>query len=88
VTEKSFNDSKVVLLFILQYNSIKNSYFTKITEGIKIVLSYGSCSDNMIDLPEELLNERIYSDYKQILVLLQIRKTGFSSPTGGGSNSL
>jgi hypothetical protein len=25
----------------------------------------------MIDLSEELLNERIYSDYKQVLILLQ-----------------
>jgi hypothetical protein len=43
----------------------------KIMEGIKIVLTCGSCSDNMINLSEELLNERIYSDYKQVLVLLQ-----------------
>jgi hypothetical protein len=43
----------------------------KITEGLKIVLSYGSCFDYMIDLSEELLNERIYSDYKKVLILLQ-----------------
>jgi hypothetical protein len=43
----------------------------KITEGTKIVLSYGSCFDYMIELSENLLNERIYSDYKQLLVLLQ-----------------
>jgi hypothetical protein len=43
----------------------------KITEDIKIVLSCGSCFDYMIELSEDLLNERIYSDYKQVLVLLQ-----------------
>jgi hypothetical protein len=41
VTEKLFNDSKTVLLFILQYNSINISQFVKTTEGIKIVLGYG-----------------------------------------------
>jgi hypothetical protein len=71
MTEKSFNNSKIILLFILQYNSINISQFVKITEGIKIVLSCVSCADNMIELSEELLNERIYSDYKQVLVLLQ-----------------
>jgi hypothetical protein len=50
---------KTVLLFIFQCNSINNSYFVKITEGIKIILNCGSCSDNMINLSEELLNERI-----------------------------
>jgi hypothetical protein len=69
--EKSFNDSKAVLLFIFQYNSINISHFMKIFEGTKIVFGYGSCFDCMIDLSEELLNKRIYSDYKQILVLLQ-----------------
>jgi hypothetical protein len=43
----------------------------KITEGIKIVFSCGSCFDYMIELSEDLLNDRIYSDYKQVLVLLQ-----------------
>jgi hypothetical protein len=43
----------------------------KITEGIKIVLGYGSCFNYMIKLSEDLLNDRIYSDYKQVLVLLQ-----------------
>jgi hypothetical protein len=70
VTEKLFNDSKTVLLFIFQYNSINNSYFMKITEGIKLILSYWSCSNNMIELLEELLNKKIYSDYKQVLVLV------------------
>jgi hypothetical protein len=60
----------------------------KITEGIKIILSCGSCSDNMIDLSEELLNERIYSDYKQSTDFITIRKTGFSSSTCFGSKSL
>jgi hypothetical protein len=46
----------------------------KITEGIEIVLSYGLCFDYMIDLLEELLNERIYSDYKKVLVLLQSKR--------------
>jgi hypothetical protein len=40
VTEKLFNDLKIVLLFILQYNSINISQFVKITEGIEIVLNY------------------------------------------------
>jgi hypothetical protein len=71
VTEKSFNDSKTVLLFILQYNSINISPFVKITEGTKIVFSCGSCFDYMIELSEDMLNDRIYSDYKQVLVLLQ-----------------
>jgi hypothetical protein len=71
VIEKSFNDSKTVLVFILQFNSINISYFVKITDGIKIVFSCGSCFDYMIKLSEELLNERIYSDYKQVLILLQ-----------------
>jgi hypothetical protein len=68
---ESSNDLKIVLLFIFQCNSINNSYFMKITKSIKIILNCGSCSDNMIDLSEELLNDRIYSDYKQILILLQ-----------------
>jgi hypothetical protein len=55
----------------------------KITEGIKIVLSYGSYFDYMIDLSEELLNERIYSTSFDT-----VRKTGFSSPTGYRSNDL
>jgi hypothetical protein len=71
VTEKLFNDSKIVLLFILQYNSNNISQFVKTTEGIKIVLGYGSCVDYMIELSENLLNDRIYSDYKQVLVLIQ-----------------
>jgi hypothetical protein len=73
VTEKSFNDSKAVLLFILQHNSIIISHFVKITEGIRIVLSYGSCFDYMIELSEELLNERIYWDYKQVLVFYNLK---------------
>jgi hypothetical protein len=48
-------------------------------EGIKIILSCGSCSDNMIDLSEELLNERIYSDYKHVLVLLQSERPALVS---------
>jgi hypothetical protein len=43
----------------------------EITEGTKIVLSYGLYFDYMIELSEELLNQRIYSDYKQVLILLQ-----------------
>jgi hypothetical protein len=64
VTEKSFNDSKSILLFILQFNSINISQFVKITEGTKIIFSCGSCFDYMIELLEDLLNDRIYSDYK------------------------
>jgi Fe-S oxidoreductase len=67
VSQKSFNDLKIVL-FILQHNSIIISHFVEITESIKIVLSCGSCFDYMIELSEELLND---SDYKQVLVLLQ-----------------
>jgi hypothetical protein len=43
----------------------------KITEGTKIVFGYGSCFDYMIELSEDLLNDRIYSDYKQVLLLIQ-----------------
>jgi hypothetical protein len=43
----------------------------KITEGTEIVFSCGSCFDYMIELSEDLLNDRIYSDYKQVLILLQ-----------------
>jgi hypothetical protein len=64
--EKLFNDSKTVLLFILQCNSINISQFVKITEGTKIVFGYGSCFNYMIELSEDLLNNRIYSDYKQV----------------------
>jgi hypothetical protein len=71
VTEKLFNDSKTILLFILQFTSINISQFVKITDGIKIVFCYGSCFDYMIELSEDLLNDRIYSDYKQVLLLLQ-----------------
>jgi hypothetical protein len=37
VTEKLFNDSKIVLLFILQFNSINSLQFVKIIRGTKIV---------------------------------------------------
>jgi hypothetical protein len=74
VTEKLFNDSKTVLLFILQFNSINISRFVKITEGTKIVFGYGSCFDYMIELSEDLLNDRIYSDYKQVLLLIQFER--------------
>jgi hypothetical protein len=43
----------------------------KITDGIKIVFGYGSCFNYMIELSEDLLNDRIYSDYKQVLLLRQ-----------------
>jgi hypothetical protein len=46
----------------------------KSIEGTKIVFSYGSCFDYMIELSEELLNERIYSDYKQVLLLIQFER--------------
>jgi hypothetical protein len=71
VTEKLFNDTKIVLLFILQYNLINISQFVKISEGTKIVFGYGLCFDYMIELSEDLLNDRIYSDYKQVLLLIQ-----------------
>jgi hypothetical protein len=38
--EKLFNDSKIVLLFILQFNSINSLQFVKITEGTKILFGY------------------------------------------------
>jgi hypothetical protein len=82
VTEKLFNDSKSILLFILQYNSINSLQFVKITEGIKIVFGYGSCLNYIIELSEDLLNNRIYSDYKQVLVLLQSERPALA----GGSN--
>jgi hypothetical protein len=71
VTEKLFIDLRTVLLIILQYNSINISQFMKITEVTKIVFCYGSCFDYMIELSEDLLNDRIYSDYKQVLLLIQ-----------------
>jgi hypothetical protein len=43
----------------------------KIAEGTKIVFSCGSCFDYMIELSEDLLNDRIYSDYKQVSLLIQ-----------------
>jgi hypothetical protein len=43
----------------------------KITEGTKIVFGYGSCFDYMIKLSKDLLNDRIYSNYKQVLLLIQ-----------------
>jgi hypothetical protein len=55
----------------LQFNLINISQFVKITEGIKIVFGYGSCFDYMMELSEDLLNDRIYSDYKQVLLLIQ-----------------
>jgi hypothetical protein len=62
---KWFNDSKTILLFIFQFNSISSLQFVKIIEGTKIVFGYGLCFDYMmIELSEDLLNDRIYSDYK------------------------
>jgi hypothetical protein len=46
----------------------------KITDGIKIVFGYGLCFNYMIELPEDLLNDRIYSDYKQVLLLIQSKR--------------
>jgi hypothetical protein len=57
VTEKLSNDSKTVLLFIFQFNSINSLQFVKIIEGTKIIFGYGSYFDYMIELSEDLLNE-------------------------------
>jgi hypothetical protein len=43
----------------------------KTTEGTKIVFGYVSCFNYMIELSKNLLNNRIYSDYKQVLLLIQ-----------------
>jgi hypothetical protein len=64
VTEKSFNDLKT-----FQFNSINSLQFMKITEGTKIV--FKSCFNYIIELSLDLLNNRIYSDYKQVLFLIQ-----------------
>jgi Fe-S oxidoreductase len=74
VTEKLFNDLKTILLFRLQLISINILQFVKIIEGTKIVFSCGSCFDYMIELSEDLLNDIIYSDYKQVLFLLQFER--------------
>jgi hypothetical protein len=46
----------------------------KITDGIKIIFGYGSYFNYMIELSEDLLNDRIYSDYKQVLFLIQFER--------------
>jgi hypothetical protein len=46
----------------------------KIIEGTEIFFGYGSCFNYMIELSEDLLNDRIYSDYKQLLLLIQSEK--------------
>jgi hypothetical protein len=74
VMEKLFNDSKIVLLFILQFNSINSLQFVKIIKNIKIVFSYKLCFNYMIELSKNLLNNKIYSDYKQVLLLIQNKK--------------
>jgi hypothetical protein len=71
VTEKLFNDLKIVLLFIFQCNTINTLQFVKITDGIKIIFGYGLCFNYMIEMSKDLLNDRIYSDYKQVLLLIK-----------------
>jgi hypothetical protein len=51
----------------------------KIIEGTKIFFGYGSCFNYMIELSEDLLNDRIYSDYKQVLLTIQKERPALAS---------
>jgi hypothetical protein len=74
VTEKLYNDLKIILECYKWLFGIIWIKLTKITDGINLFKSCSSHFYLMIDSAKEVLEDRISTDYKKILDLLEKEK--------------
>jgi hypothetical protein len=71
---RNYNDFKIILECYKWLHRIIWIVFTKITNNINLCKSCGSYFCLMIDLVKEVLEDRICTNYKKVLVFLQKEK--------------